>query len=194
MQQLTEKEAAVLELVREAIGAGLAPSVREICARMGMKSTSTAHRYLNSLHDKGYIIREGNINRAIRLPQQEMTTQVPVVGTVQAGQPILAVENIEEYIPFLRKGHNGEYFGLHVKGDSMINAGILQGDLLIVQQSDHAENGEIVVALIDEEATVKRFFKEDGHFRLQPENDHMEPIIADHITILGKVVGLQRNY
>ena len=194
MQELSNKESAVLQLIRHSIDNGIVPSVREICAQLGIKSTSTVHRCLTSLQEKGYIIREDNLNRSIRLPQGEEVTRVPVLGVVTAGNPILAVETIEEYIPVPIRGNPKELFALRVRGESMINAGILDGDLIIARQTPTADNGDIVVALIDDEATVKRFYKENGHYRLQPENDTMEPIYTDHVRILGKVVALHRTY
>lgn len=194
MQELSPKESSILALIRQSVDNGIVPSVREICTQLDIKSTSTVHRYLNTLQQKGYIIRSDNLNRSIRLPDSNVT-RVPVVGTVTAGQPILAVESIEDYIPVTLKNSSTQpLFALHVRGDSMINAGILDGDMIIARQCATANNGEIVVALIDDEATVKRFYKENGGYRLQPENDHMEPIYSDHVVILGKVVGLQREY
>lgn len=195
MQELSKKESEVLELIRQSLDRGIVPSVREIGAKMGAKSTSTVHRYLSSLQEKGYIIREDNLNRSIRLPNLQPVSHVPVLGTVTAGQPILAEQSIEEYITVGFLPQDGsELFALHVRGESMINAGILDGDLIIAKRTPVARNGEIVVALIDDEATVKRFYKERGVFRLQPENDTMEPIITDHVRILGRVVGLQRRF
>ena len=193
MRELNEKEAAVLEVLRTSIENGIVPSVREICAQLGIKSTSSVHRYLNSLQEKGYIEKADNLNRSIRLPGSQVA-RVPVVGLVTAGQPILAVESIEDYVPVPMRGDPHDLFALHVRGESMVNAGILDGDLIIARKTSAARNGEIVVALIDDEATVKRFYKEDGQYRLQPENDTMDPIYTDHVLILGKVVGLYRDY
>lgn len=193
MDHLYEKEAAMLKLIHQSIDNGVIPSVREIGAKLGMKSTSTVHRYLTSLEEKGLIVREGGQNRSIRLPGGGMT-RVPVIGVVAAGKPILAVESVEGYIPFSGGSAEDKLFALRVRGDSMINAGILDGDLIIARQCTSAQNGEIVVAMVDDEATVKRFYKENGRFRLQPENDMLEPIYTDHVTILGRVVGLQREY
>mgnify|MGYP001101616925 CR=1 FL=1 len=192
MSQLNDKARRILDYITKEIGDGVPPSVREICAALQIKSTSTVHKYLKELEEGGYIVREENLNRAIRLPGSG-TVKVPLLGTVTAGQPILAVEEIEEYIPFQTKyGDGSDLFALHVRGESMINAGILPGDQLIVEQRPTAENGEIVVALLDDSATVKRFFKETDHYRLQPENDAMDPIITDHVEILGRVIGLIR--
>lgn len=193
MQQLSPREADILEVIRTSIDAGVVPSVREICARLGIKSTSTVHRYLTSLQEKGYILREDNLNRSIRLPHSEVT-RVPVVGTVAAGQPILAEEVIEDYLPVALRGDAKELFALRVRGDSMINVGIFDGDLIVARRCETARNGEIVVALVDDEATVKRFYKENGGYRLQPENDAMEPIYTDHVVVLGRVAALYREF
>ena len=193
MRELTTKESAVFDLIRRSIEKGVIPSVREIGADLGIKSTSSVHRYQTSLEEKGYIERGDGLNRSIRLPGSQVS-HIPVLGVVTAGQPILAVESVEEYIPVQLRGNSKELFALRVRGESMIKAGILDGDLIIARRTPTAENGEIVVALIDDEATVKRFYKENGGFRLQPENDTMEPIYTDHLMILGRVVGLQREY
>ena len=193
MRELTTKESAVFDLIRRSIEKGVIPSVREIGAELGIKSTSSVHRYLTSLEEKGYIERGDGLNRSIRLPGSQVS-HIPLLGVVTAGQPILAVESVEEYIPVQLRGNSKELFALRVRGESMIKAGILDGDLIIARRTPTAENGEIVVALIDDEATVKRFYKENGGFRLQPENDTMEPIYTDHLMILGRVVGLQREY
>ena len=193
MRELTTKESAVFDLIRRSIEKGVIPSVREIGAELGIKSTSSVHRYLTSLEEKGYIERGDGLNRSIRLPGSQVS-HIPVLGVVTAGQPILVVESVEEYIPVQLRGNSKELFALRVRGESMIKAGILDGDLIIARRTPTAENGEIVVALIDDEATVKRFYKENGGFRLQPENDTMEPIYTDHLMILGRVVGLQREY
>ena len=175
---------------------GYPPSVREICSAMNLKSTSTAFYHINKLGDAGLIKKTATKNRAIGISENrgKSTKEIPVVGKVAAGVPILAVENIVDTITVPASLFVGSslYF-LRVKGDSMINAGILDGDLIAVNSQNTAENGEIVVAMIDEEATVKRFYKENGHIRLQPENEIYTPIIADNVTILGKVVGLVRN-
>ena len=193
MRELTTKESAVFDLIRRSIEKGVIPSVREIGAELGIKSTSSVHRYLTSLEEKGYIERGDGLNRSIRLPGSQVS-HIPVLGVVTAGQPILAVESVEEYIPVQLRGNSKELFALRVRGESMIKAGILDGDLIIARRTPTAQNGDIVVALIDDEATVKRFYKENGGFRLQPENDTMEPIYTDHLMILGRVVGLQREY
>lgn len=181
---------------------GFPPTVREICAAVELSSTSTVHGHLARLERKGFLLKDATKPRAIEVTEagkKELgikPKKIPVVGVVTAGQPILAVEDIEDYFPLPPDLANdaGELFMLKVQGESMINAGILNGDSVIVKQQDTAENGEIVVAMTDDnEATVKRFYKEDDHYRLQPENDTMAPIILSSVKILGKVVGLYRN-
>lgn len=169
------------------------PSVREICAATGLRSTSTVHSHLKSLEALGYITRDAGLNRSIHIVGASAAKQVPILGNVTAGLPILAVEDIEGYIPYPDKSGK-ELFALHVDGLSMINAGILDGDYVIAEKTPVAENGEIVVGMIGDEATVKRFYKEKGTFRLQPENPDFEPIISDEITILGKVIAVIRYY
>jgi len=192
---LNEKELAVFEYIKKRLSDGYSPSVREIQDAMGFKSTSTAHRYIEALINAGKIEKTGNINRSLRLPNSK-SISIPVIGTVTAGVPITAVEDITGYVSFeADRIYTNPLFALKIRGESMINAGILDGDIIIVEQGVYAENGDIVVALVDcEEATVKRFYKENGPFRLQPENDTMEPIIVDSVDILGKVVGLKRYY
>ena len=173
------------------------PSVREIAAAVGLKSTSSVQANLDALEQAGYIERDPMIKRSIRVCNEVENdyTQVPLVGTVAAGSPILAVEQIEGYIPFSASASRDKpLFALKVRGESMLNAGILPGDIVIVEKTPSAENGDIVVALIEDEATVKTFYKEKGHFRLQPENDAYDPIIVEEVIILGKVKGLIRNY
>ena len=169
------------------------PSVREICAATGLRSTSTVHSHLKSLEALGYITRDAGLNRSIHIVGAAAAKQVPILGKGTAGLPILAVEDIEGYIPYPDKSGK-ELFALHVDGLSMINAGILDGDYVIAEKTPVAENGEIVVGMIGDEATVKRFYKEKGTFRLQPENPDFEPIISDEITILGKVIAVIRYY
>ena len=179
---------------------GYPPSVREIGRAVGLKSTSTVHGHLSQLERKGYIRRDSSKPRAIEvlpaagvLPRGASVT-VPLVGRVTAGLPVLAVENIEDYFPLPKDfGEQGTLFMLRVTGDSMIEAGILDGDYVIVRQQENAENGEIVVALIDDEATIKRFFKEKDKIRLQPENRFMDPLIVEDASILGKVIGVVRR-
>ena len=194
MADLNPKALQILEYIRDRLEDGLPPSVREICAALEIKSTSTAHKYLGELQERGLIEKGSRLNRAITLPD-DRSIRVPLVGTVTAGQPILAVEEIEGYIPYRSRSlHSRDLFALRVRGDSMINVGILDGDIIIIRQTPTAENGDIVVALIEDEATVKRFYKEKGHYRLQPENDTMVPIIVDSVSILGRVVSLIREY
>ena len=169
------------------------PSVREICAATGLRSTSTVHSHLKSLEALGYITRDAGLNRSIHIVGAASAKQVPILGKVTAGLPILAVEDIEGYIPYPDKSDK-ELFALHVDGVSMIGAGILEGDYVIAERMPTAENGEIVVGMIDDEATVKRFYRENGTLRLQPENPDYEPIISDEITILGKVIAVIRYY
>ncbi len=192
---LKDKELSVFNYIKSRLSDGMSPSVREIMDAMGFKSTSTAHRYIETLVREGLIEKTGNLNRTLRLPNSG-TTSVPVMGTVTAGQPITAIQDITGYIGFEAPGVNPqELFALKIRGESMINVGILDGDIVIVKRDNYAENGDIVVAFIGhEDATVKTFYKERGHFRLQPENDTMEPIIVDEVEILGKVIGLKRYY
>ena len=197
---MSAKQQEILEYIKESIlKRGYPPAVREICQAVHLKSTSSVHSHLAALEEKGYIRRDPTKPRTIEIlddtfnfNRREMVN-IPVVGTVAAGEPLLAQEHIEDYFPFPAEIlPNAETFMLHVRGESMVNVGILPGDQLIVEQRSTAENGEIVVALLDDSATVKRFYKEKGHYRLQPENDAMEPIITDHVEILGKVIGLIR--
>lgn len=197
MKKQEQLEKQIFDYINERISEGVPPSIREICADLGIRSTSTVHRYLKILEDKGVLERDQNLNRAIRLASygHSRTVNVPVLGTVTAGQPILAVEEVEGYLPFRTDIYNSEdLFALKVRGESMINAGILDGDLIIARKTSTAHNGEIVVALIEDEATVKRFYKEKGRYRLQPENDYMEPIWADEVSILGMVIAVLRFY
>lgn len=195
MENLNEKQNAIFEYIKEIISQrGIAPSVREIGLAVGLKSTSSVQYNLNVLEELGYIKRDSNLKRTIRIAGgAENVVHIPVVGTVTAGMPILATQQIEDYIAL--SGVTGSnLFALHVRGDSMINAGIFDGDIVVVEQTPVADNGEIVVALIDDEATVKRFYKEDGHFRLQPENDKYQPIIVEECAVLGRVKTLIRSY
>ena len=203
--KITDKQREILEYIKnEILNRGFPPSVREICEAVKLKSTSSVHAHLETLEKNGYIRRDPTKPRTIEilddnfnLLRREMVN-VPVVGVVTAGQPILAVENIESYFPEpAEMMPNKQCFILHVKGESMVNAGILDGDQVLVQQQPDAENGEIVVALLGEDATVKRFYKEDGYYRLQPENDTMDPIIVNQdedFQILGKVFGVFRLF
>ena len=193
MRKVTETEKMVFEFIKDRIEEGYPPTVREICAEFGFKSTSTAHRYINNLTAKGLLEKGNNQNRAIRLTGGN-GMKIPLVGTVTAGIPITAIEEITDYISFQPARHySNPLFALKVRGESMINAAILDGDMVVIEQTPYAENGDIVCALVDNEsATIKTFYKEDGHYRLQPENDTMDPIIVDEVSILGKVVGVVR--
>lgn len=194
MPEISEKARMVLDYLTKR-ESSIPPSVREIGAALQIRSTSSVHKYLTELAAAGYIEKGNKMNRAISLPNQGGNMQVPLLGVVTAGQPILAVEEIEGYVPFQSGRYPaGELFALRVRGESMIEAGILDGDIIIVHRAPSARNGEIVVALVEEEATVKRFYKENGHYRLQPENSTMDPIIVDSVTICGKVVALLREY
>ena len=198
--RITKKQTEILEYIKSQIlNKGYPPSVRDICTAVNLKSTSSVHAHLETLEKNGYIRRDPTKPRAIEIIDDNFNltrrevVNVPLIGQVAAGQPLLAVENITGYfqIPaeFIPKE---EVFMLNVKGESMVNAGIYDGDQIIVKQQSTASNGEIVVALVDDSATVKRFYKENGHIRLQPENDFMEPIIVDSCEIIGKVIGLIR--
>lgn len=200
--KITEKQHEILDYMKtQIINRGFPPSVREICEAVNLKSTSSVHSHLESLEKNGYIRRDPSKPRAIEivddcynLTRRELVN-VPMVGTVTAGQPILAVENIEGYFPIpMEYMPNHETFMLRVKGESMINAGIFDGDQILVQKQNTASNGDFVVALIEDSVTVKTFYKENGYFRLQPENDTMEPIIVNDVSILGKVIGLFRMF
>lgn len=192
---LTESQQKVYDYLKSRAQNGLPPTVREICAATGLKSTSSVHAHLKTLERKGYISRDAGLNRAIHLTGEQNVIQVPIVGRVAAGQPILAVEEVEGYIPYnLPHGSNDEYFALNVRGESMKDAGILNGDLVIVRKTPTAHDGEIVVALIEDEATVKRFYREKDRIRLQPENPDYSPIYSRDVLILGKVVAVLRYY
>lgn len=197
MKQLTEKQQVVFDYIKSSIDDnGFAPSVRDIAKAVGYASPSTVQYVLDKLEEYGYIERDPHLKRTLRICNNHSAkpVHIPLVGTVAAGKPILAVESIEEYIPVPITTGAKDMFALRVKGDSMIKAAILDGDLVVVQSTPFAENGDIVVALIGDEATVKRFYKEDGHFRLQPENDDYEPIIVDELSVLGKVKMVIRSY
>ena len=200
--KISKKQSEILEYIKEQIlEKGYPPAVREICEAVHLKSTSSVHAHLETLEKNGYIRRDPTKPRAIeicddsfQLVRNEMTS-IPIIGTVAAGQPILAAENIEAYFPVpVDMVPNAETFILKVKGDSMINAGIFSGDQIFVARTNVARNGDMVVALVDDSATVKTFYKEQGHVRLQPENDTMDPIIVDDCDILGKVFGVFRLY
>lgn len=200
--KISEKQKEILEYIKqEILNKGYPPAVREICEAVHLKSTSSVHSHLETLEKNGYIRRDPTKPRAIEimddtfnLTRREMVN-VPVIGNVAAGQPLLAVQNIENYFPIPAEYMpNQETFMLKVKGESMINAGILDGDHILVERQSTASNGEIVVALVDDSATVKTYYKENGHYRLQPENDTMDPIIVDECSILGKVFGVFRFF
>ncbi len=194
MKPLTQKQQKVLSFLQERAQTGVPPTVREICLAADIKSTSTVHTYLKVLEEAGYIQRDGRLNRSIRMPG-ETVARVPLLGKVTAGNPILAVEEVEDYVPYSGGGYEpGDLFALRVSGTSMLYAGILDKDIVIVRRTPVAENGDIVVALIGDEATVKRIYFEPDHIRLQPENDAFEPIIVKEAVVLGKVVSLVRNF
>ena len=192
---LNEKARAVYEYIKERTADGIPPTVREICKELNLKSTSTAHRYINILVEEGLLEKSGKLNRAIKLSGKG-ATRIPLMGTVTAGQPITAIEDITDYINF-QEEQNYQYplFALKIRGESMINAGIFDDDIVVVEQTPTASNGTIVIALVDDsDATCKTFYKENGHYRLQPENDTMEPIIVNEVKILGRVVALIRYF
>ncbi|MBE5929147.1 MAG: transcriptional repressor LexA [Lachnospiraceae bacterium] len=200
--RISSKQLEILEYIKqEILSHGYPPAVREICQAVNLKSTSSVHSHLETLEKNGYIRRDPTKPRAIEIIDDEFNmsrrdmVNVPIIGTITAGEPILATENIEGYFPVLADNlPAGDVFMLHVKGESMINAGILDGDSVIIKQQPTANNGDMVAALIDDSATVKTFYKEADHIRLQPENDTMDPIIVDNCTILGKVVALFRQF
>ena len=198
--KISSKQQEILEYIKqEILNKGYPPAVREICEAVHLKSTSSVHSHLETLEKNGYIRRDPTKPRAIEIIDDNFNltrrevVNVPIPGQVAAGQPLLAVENIENYFPIPTEFMpNAETFMLKVKGDSMINAGIFNGDKILVQKQSDAQNGDIVVALVDDSATVKTFYKENGHYRLQPENDTMDPIIVNECSILGKVFGIMR--
>ena len=199
--KISKKQSEILEYIKEQIlEKGYPPAVREICEAVHLKSTSSVHAHLETLEKNGYIRRDPTKPRAIeicddsfQLVRNEMTS-IPIIGTVAAGQPLLAAENIEGYFPVpVDMVPNAETFILKVKGDSMINAGILDGDQVLFEKRSYASNGDMVVAMIEDSVTVKTYYKENGYYRLQPENDYMDPIIVHgELTILGKVIGVFR--
>ena len=210
--KITEKQSQILEYIKaEILSKGYPPAVREICEAVHLKSTSSVHSHLETLEKNGYIRRDPTKPRAIEIMDDDFQSvrlgssenisnaistemvNIPIVGTVAAGQPILAQENIESYFPMpVHMVPNAETFVLKVKGDSMINVGIYDGDSIFVEKCETARNGDMVVALVEDSATVKTFYKENGHYRLQPENDSMEPIIVEECQVLGKVFGVFR--
>ena len=198
--RITDKQREILEYIKkEILNKGYPPTVRDICEAVNLKSTSSVHSHLETLEKNGYIRRDPTKPRAIEIVDDNFNltrrefANVPLIGQVAAGQPLLAVENIESYFPIPTEFMpNAESFMLKVKGESMINAGIFDGDNILVEKCDNVHNGDIVVALVDDSATVKTFYKEDGHIRLQPENDTMDPIIVPDCKIVGKVFGVFR--
>lgn len=198
--RITDKQREILEYIKkEILNRGYPPTVRDICEAVNLKSTSSVHSHLETLEKNGYIRRDPTKPRAIEIVDDNFNltrrefANVPLIGQVAAGQPLLAVENIESYFPIPTEFMpNAESFMLKVKGESMINAGIFDGDNILVEKFDNVHNGDIVVALIDDSATVKTFYKEDGYIRLQPENDTMDPIIVPDCKIVGKVFGVFR--
>lgn len=198
--RITAKQTEILEYIKSQIlNKGYPPSVRDICAAVNLKSTSSVHAHLETLEKNGYIRRDPSKSRTIEIIDDNFNlvrrevVNVPILGQVAAGQPLLAVENVSNYFPIPSEYlPNEETFMLTVKGDSMVNMGIYEGDQIIIKKQNTANNGEVIVALVDDSATVKRFYKENGHIRLQPENDYMDPIIVNDCEILGKVIGLIR--
>ena len=198
--KISEKQQQILDYIKEEIlGKGYPPTVREICEKVGLRSTSSVHSHLNTLEENGYIRRDPTKPRTIEIMDDEFgltrreMTNIPILGRVAAGSPLLAVENIKDYFSLPTEFlPNAETYILEVRGESMINIGLLDGDYLIVEKTNTAKNGDIVVALIDDSVTVKTCFKENGHIRLQPENDDMDPIIVDDCTIVGKAYALYR--
>lgn len=198
MRSSKENQQKILDFIKKEIEQkGYPPSVREICAAVGLKSTSTVHAHLNHLEEQGLIRRDSTKPRALEVLDGSHTRgrSVPLVGRVTAGLPILAIENIEDHLvlPQNMLGKD-DVFCLRVQGDSMIEAGIFDGDIIVVRQQNTAENGEIVVAMVEDEATLKRIFYEEGHVRLQPENSSMAPIFVDSVQVLGKLVALIRQF
>lgn len=203
MEVLTKRQKDVLNVIKKYIATnGYPPTVREIAEIMKLSSPATIQVHLDMIEKKGYIKKHGNMNRTIELLvnneyENTQAIDIPLLGKVTAGSPIEAIENPDEYFTVPSSLINGkkEIFALNVSGDSMINAGIFDNDIVIIEKSNTAHNGDIVVAMNDDnEVTIKRFYKENNHFRLQPENDYMEPIILDNVTILGKLIGLYRAF
>ena len=200
--KISDKQREILEYIKqEILQRGYPPAVREICEAVNLKSTSSVHSHLETLEKNGFIRRDPTKPRAIEILDDDFNltmrevVNVPVIGQVAAGEPILAEQNIQDYFPVpVEYMPNAETFMLKVKGESMINAGILSGDTVLVQRQSDARDGDMVVALVDDSATVKTFYKENGHYRLQPENDSMDPIIVDHCEVLGKVFGVFRFF
>jgi repressor LexA len=200
--KITQKQSDILEFIKsELLSKGYPPTVRDICNAVNLKSTSSVHAHLETLEKNGYIRRDPTKPRAIEIIDENFSltgrevVNVPIVGRVAAGEPLLATQNIENYFPIpMEFMPNNDVCMLEVKGESMINVGIFEGDWIVVEKKNTARNGEIIVALVDDSATVKTFYKEDGHIRLQPENDTMDPIIVPDCKILGKVISLYRRF
>lgn len=200
--KISDKQRQILEYIKDQIlEKGYPPAVRDICQAVSLKSTSSVHAHLETLEKNGYIRRDPTKPRAIEILDDEFNigrreiSSIPVIGRVAAGTPILAEQNIEDYFPIpADMAPNSRCFALKVQGDSMINIGINDGDYVFVRETKSADNGDLVVALVDDSATVKNFYKENGHIRLQPQNDNMEPIIVQDCMILGKVFGVFRLY
>ncbi len=200
--RISAKQQEILEFIKsEIMRKGYPPAVREICEAVHLKSTSSVHSHLETLEKNGFIRRDPTKPRAIEIMDDDFNlarrevVNVPVIGEIAAGEPIFADQNIEGYFPLLPENMPaGEAFMLRVRGESMINVGIFDGDQILVKKQNTARNGDIVVALVEDSATVKTFYQEDGHYRLQPENDSMDPIIVDQVEILGKLAGLYRSY
>lgn len=197
--ELTQREKKVLEYIRKVLSErGYSPSVRDIQNAVGIKSTSTVQICLEKLEEGGFIYKDGGKSRTIRVDEEggRLNSKIPILGYVRAGSPLSADENFDGYVDFIApKGYNREnLFALRVTGDSMKNAGILDGDIVVIDKTTTAENGDIVAALVGDGATVKTFYRENGKFRLQPQNDAYEPIISDDVTLLGRVIALIRNY
>lgn len=201
-REISDKQRQILEYIKtEILEKGYPPAVRDICQAVNLKSTSSVHAHLETLEKNGYIRRDQTKPRAIEILDEDFNlnrrevTNIPLIGTVSAGQPILAQQNIENYFPMpVEMAPNSQCFALRVQGDSMINIGINDGDYVFVKETNSANNGDLVVALVDDSATVKNFYKENGHIRLQPQNDDMEPIIVQDCKILGQVFGVFRLY
>lgn len=201
-EKISAKQTEVLEYIKKhLLEKGYPPAVREICEAVHLKSTSSVHSHLETLEKKGYIKRDPTKPRAIEITDDEFNlthreiVNIPIVGEIAAGEPLLADERITGYYPLLPEDlPSGDCFFLKVKGDSMVNVGIYDGDRVLIRQQSTAKNGDIVAALVEDSATIKRFYKEKGHYRLQPENDYMDPIITDNVEILGILAGLYRIY
>ncbi len=197
MSKLTDKEKQIYDYISSMIEAnGYSPSVRDIKNAVGIKSTSTVHMYLQKLEDKGFIQKEQGKSRTLRVGTSPKQTEIPIIGRIAAGSPVFAEENYDGVLDFKvpAKYQNDKLFALKVEGESMVEAGIMNGDIIVLTATQYAENGDIVAALINDEATVKTFYKEDGRYRLQPENSTMKPIYTDSVTVLGRVIAGVRYY